>query len=48
MQDPDFLDDAHRNTLDVAPESGEELAALIQKAYATPKPIVDKIAELIK
>jgi tripartite-type tricarboxylate transporter receptor subunit TctC len=48
MQDPDFLDDAHRNMLDVAPEGGEELAALIQKVYATPKPIVDKIGELIK
>ena len=48
MQDPDFLEDAHRNMLDVAPEGGEALAALIQKVYATPEPIVQKIAELIK
>jgi tripartite-type tricarboxylate transporter receptor subunit TctC len=48
MQDPEFLDDAKRNTLDVEPEDGEHLAALIKKVYATPKPIVDKIGELIK
>jgi hypothetical protein len=27
---------------------GEQLAALIKKIYATPKPIVDKLGELIK
>ena len=48
MKDPDFLDDAKRNMLDVEPEDGEHLAALIKKVYATPKPIVDKIGELIK
>ena len=34
--------------LDVDPEDGEHLAALITKIYATPKPIVDRIGELIK
>ena len=48
MRDPEFIADAKRNMLDVAPEDGEHLAALIQKVYATPKPIVDKIGELIK
>jgi tripartite-type tricarboxylate transporter receptor subunit TctC len=48
MQDPEFLDDAKRNMLDVEPEDGEHLAALIKKVYATPTPIVDKIGELIK
>jgi hypothetical protein len=48
MKDPEFLEDARRNMLDVEPEDGEHLAALIQKIYATPKPIVDKIGELIK
>jgi hypothetical protein len=32
----------------VAPEDGEHLTALIRKIYATPKPIVEKIGELIK
>jgi tripartite-type tricarboxylate transporter receptor subunit TctC len=48
MKDPDFVEDAKRNMLDVEPEDGEHLAALIQKVYATPKPIVDKIGDLIK
>jgi tripartite-type tricarboxylate transporter receptor subunit TctC len=48
MKDPEFIEDARRNMLDVEPEDGEHLAALIQKIYATPKPIVDKIGELIK
>jgi tripartite-type tricarboxylate transporter receptor subunit TctC len=48
MRDPEFIEDAKRNMLDVAPEDGEHLAALIKKIYATPKPIVDKIGELIK
>jgi len=48
MKDPEFIEDAKRNMLDLAPEDGEHLTALIQKVYATPKPIVDKIGELIK
>jgi len=34
--------------LDLAPASGENLEALVKKIYATPKPIVAKIGELIK
>jgi hypothetical protein len=48
MQDPEFLADAKRRNLDVDPKDGEQLAARIKKIYATPKSIVDKIAELIK
>jgi len=48
MRDPEFIEDAKRNMLDIDPEDGEHLAALIQKVYATPKPIVEKIGELIK
>jgi hypothetical protein len=48
MKDPDFIADAKKQNLDVDPETGEHLAALINKIYATPKPIVDKIGELIK
>jgi tripartite-type tricarboxylate transporter receptor subunit TctC len=48
MKDPEFIEDAKRNMLDVEPEDGEHLAALIRKVYATPKPIVDKIGDLIK
>ena len=48
MKDADFLADAEKQKLDVAPEDGEHLAALVKRKYATPKAIVDKIAELIK
>jgi tripartite-type tricarboxylate transporter receptor subunit TctC len=48
MKDPEFIADAKKQKLDVEPENGEHLAALIKKIYATPKPIVQKIAELIK
>jgi tripartite-type tricarboxylate transporter receptor subunit TctC len=48
MKDPDFVADAKKNKLDVEPETGEHLAALINRIYATPKPIVEKIAALIK
>ena len=48
MQDADFVADAKKQNLDVAPVDGEQLAALVKKIYATPKPIVDKIIELIR
>jgi tripartite-type tricarboxylate transporter receptor subunit TctC len=48
MRDPDFLADANRQKLDVNPKDGDYLAALIKKIYATPKPIVDRIGELIR
>jgi tripartite-type tricarboxylate transporter receptor subunit TctC len=48
MKDPEFIAEVKQRKLDLAPESGENLEALVKKIYATPKPIVDKIGELIK
>ena len=48
MKDPEFLADAKKQKLDVTPEDGEHIAALVKKIYATPKPVVEKIGELIK
>ena len=48
MIDPDFLADAKKQKLDVAPVHGEHLAAFVKRIYATPKSIVSKISELIK
>jgi tripartite-type tricarboxylate transporter receptor subunit TctC len=48
MKDEEFIADAHKSKLDLDPEDGEHLAALIARIYATPKPIVDKIGSLIK
>jgi tripartite-type tricarboxylate transporter receptor subunit TctC len=48
MKDPEFLADAKKSKLEVEPEDGEHLAKLIAKIYATPKPIVDRVGNLIK
>jgi tripartite-type tricarboxylate transporter receptor subunit TctC len=48
MKDPQFLAEAERQKLDVAPEDGAHLAGVIREIYATPRPIVDRVAELSK
>lgn len=48
MKDPEFVADATKQKLPVNPKDGAYLAALINKIYATPKPIVNRVAELIK
>jgi tripartite-type tricarboxylate transporter receptor subunit TctC len=48
MKDPEFLADAGKSKLAVEPEDGEHLASLIAKIYATPKPIVERVGNLIK
>lgn len=48
MKDPDFIAETQRNKLDLDPQDGEHLAALVKQIYATPKAIVDKIAAFIK
>ena len=48
MKDPDFIAEAKKQKLELDPHSGEYLEKLVREIYATPKPIVDKIGELIK
>jgi tripartite-type tricarboxylate transporter receptor subunit TctC len=48
MKDPEFLAAAGKSKLAVEPEDGEHLASLIAKIYATPKPIVERVGNLIK
>jgi tripartite-type tricarboxylate transporter receptor subunit TctC len=48
MTDPEFIAETQQRKLALEPESGEELEAVIKKAYATPKPIIEHIARLIK
>jgi tripartite-type tricarboxylate transporter receptor subunit TctC len=48
MKDADFVADAKRSKLELEPEDGEHLAALIRKIYATPKPIIERVGNLIK
>jgi hypothetical protein len=48
MRDAEFIADAKRQKLDVEPVSGEQLAALIRKIYATPPAIVERVGNLVK
>jgi tripartite-type tricarboxylate transporter receptor subunit TctC len=48
MKDSDFAADVKRNKFDLEPEDGEHLAALINRIYATPKAIIDRVSNLIK
>jgi tripartite-type tricarboxylate transporter receptor subunit TctC len=48
MTDPQFTFEADLRKLTLAPASGEQLQALIAKTYATPPPIIDRIAKLIR
>ena len=47
MKDPAFIEEAKKQKLEVDPVSGEKLAALIQKIYATPKSVVDRISKIL-
>lgn len=48
MKDPEFLSETKRLSLELDPETGEQLEATIRQIYATPREIVEKIGELIK
>ena len=48
MIDKDFIADAEKAKLEVEPVSGVKMEELLKKAYATPKPILDRLAEVSK
>jgi len=48
MRDADFIAEAKRNKLDIAPVDGAHLETLIKKIYATPRAIIDRIGALTK
>ena len=48
MRDPEFVAEAKLRKLNLEPENGEYLETLINRIYATPKPIVQRIGNLIK
>lgn len=43
LKDPEFLADAEKQKLEIAPASGEELALRVAELYRTPKAIVDRV-----
>jgi tripartite-type tricarboxylate transporter receptor subunit TctC len=48
MKDPEFIAETKLRRLDIDPEDGEHLAALVRKIYATPREIIEKVGNLIK
>ncbi|MGE5537124.1 MAG: Bug family tripartite tricarboxylate transporter substrate binding protein [Gemmatimonas sp.] len=47
MKDPAFLAEAKKLNLDITPMSGEEIHALLEKQYATPKEVVDNVRAMM-
>ena len=48
MKDPEFIAEVKQRKLTLAPEDGGYMERLINRIYATPRPIVDRVAALIK
>ncbi len=48
IKDPAFIAEAAKRKYPLSPENGAQLEALVNKAYATPKPVIDRIAKLIR
>jgi tripartite-type tricarboxylate transporter receptor subunit TctC len=46
FKDPEFLAEAGRSNLDIAPVTGEQTLKTIQDVYAMPKPILDRMRVL--
>ncbi len=44
MKDPQFLAEADKANLEVDPLTGEQMEAIITRAYATPKLLVQRAA----
>jgi tripartite-type tricarboxylate transporter receptor subunit TctC len=47
-KDPEFLADAKKARLDMAPLSGEELEKIVERTYNLDKNLVAKLKEILK
>lgn len=48
FKDPEFLADAQRARLDLAPISGEDLEKTVARTFALEKPLVERLKEILK
>jgi tripartite-type tricarboxylate transporter receptor subunit TctC len=48
LADPVFLDDAAKMKLDVSPKGGAEVAALIDRMYASPRDLIDRMMKAVR
>ena len=47
MRDPEFLADMQKVKLDVNSKDGDEVSALIQKVYAAPKDVIERMKQAL-
>jgi len=47
VKDPDFLDAAKKAKLNVSPLTGQQIADVIESAYTTPQPVIDRTKKLM-
>jgi hypothetical protein len=48
LKDVEFLADAQRARLDLAPISGEDLEKTVARTFALEKPLMEKLKEILK
>jgi tripartite-type tricarboxylate transporter receptor subunit TctC len=48
MQDPEFLADAKKARLDMAPLTGEEMEKIVDRTYKLDKKLVARLKEILK
>jgi tripartite-type tricarboxylate transporter receptor subunit TctC len=48
VNDPAYLQEAHRMRLEIVPITGEEAQSLIAEAYKTPRPILDRARAMLE
>jgi tripartite-type tricarboxylate transporter receptor subunit TctC len=47
MQDPEFRAEAARIQADLAPTAGEDVQKLVERIYATPRPVIERVKKLL-
>jgi tripartite-type tricarboxylate transporter receptor subunit TctC len=47
MKDPEFLAEASKQNLEIAPVGGEEIDRFLDGVYATPRPLVERAAKIL-
>ncbi len=47
LKDQQLLDEAKKMNLEINPVSGENVQALVEEAYKTPKPVAEKVANML-
>jgi tripartite-type tricarboxylate transporter receptor subunit TctC len=48
MKDPDFVREANKLNMEIEPLTGAQIHKLLADAYATPKPVIQQAAELLR